>query len=380
MVTLAIRIATQTVIHACAIGNKFVKSISIIVKPLYSCNASCMHCSITNDMPVILPPSGVSESIKNIVTFAESYSGDTIDEINIILHGGEPMLLDVSYVNKMVNLLKNSLPLIRCNYSIQTNLLSYAPQWRTLFEKVFEWKASSSYDFYSSFRKTKNGSDYFTAWYDKVKRYQDDSGRRLYTICVLSRENVDYVEDIVREAYSCGLNIKLNMLYAAGKAKHMDKSLYITQDEYGNALIRAYRIWKTYNDNNFIFVQGNDFENIAIYGKQLGCPYTSSCVGNIFCLLPNGALYQCGECADAKQFCYGNAMENKFDITQIINANTNNIDISEECLDCGICGGGCLLRRVTECSGKTPYCSTYRKLYKEVKTHDDSVCQTNKCV
>jgi len=199
-----------------------------------------------------------------------------------------------------------------------------------------------------------------------IQQYQDDSGKRLYTICVLSRENVNRVDEIMEQAYSYGLNIKLNMLYSAGKAKQMEKSLYITQEEYGDALIRAYRIWKTYNNSGFLFAQGYDFENIVNHGKPAGCPYISSCVGNIFCLLPDGTLYQCGECSDAKHYCYGNALENELDIKEIVNAGVASSNISGECLDCGICGGGCLLRRTIEHADKTPFCGTYKRLYKEV--------------
>jgi radical SAM protein with 4Fe4S-binding SPASM domain len=325
-----------------------------------------MHCSVTGNSHSVLSPQGVSKSIKNIVIFAEKYSGETIGAINIILHGGEPMLLGTSYVNRMVGSLEDELPSVRCDYAIQTNLLAYTSHWKTLFEKVFAWKVSSSYDFFSSFRKTKDGRNYFDTWYDKVKQYQDDSGKRLYTICVLSRENVNRVDEIMEQAYSYGLNIKLNMLYSAGKAKQMEKSLYITQEEYGDALIRAYRIWKTYNNSGFLFAQGYDFENIVNHGKPAGCPYISSCVGNIFCLLPDGTLYQCGECSDAKHYCYGNALENELDIKEIVNAGVASSNISGECLDCGICGGGCLLRRTIEHADKTPFCGTYKRLYKEV--------------
>ena len=204
------------------------KSVSIIVKPGYACNASCMHCSVTGNSHSVLSPQGVSKSIKNIVIFAEKYSGETIGAINIILHGGEPMLLGTSYVNRMVGSLEDELPSVRCDYAIQTNLLAYTSHWKTLFEKVFAWKVSSSYDFFSSFRKTKDGRNYFDTWYDKVKQYQDDSGKRLYTICVLSRENVEYVEDIIREAYYLGLDIKLNYLYPAGRAIDIDKKVHLS--------------------------------------------------------------------------------------------------------------------------------------------------------
>jgi len=279
----------------------------IIIRASMSCNALCTHCS-TPPQKTYLLPDKAAIAVKNTVMLYEELNHEYPREIDIVFHGGEPMLLGTAYVTDLAYLMNKQMADVNIVYGMQTNLLLYNDWRKLLGSNMFSWRITSSYDFFSSFRKTKDGRNYFDTWYDKVKQYQDDSGKRLYTICVLSRENVNRVDEIMEQAYSYGLNIKLNMLYSAGKAKQMEKSLYITQEEYGDALIRAYRIWKTYNNSGFLFAQGYDFENIVNHGKPAGCPYISSCVGNIFCLLPDGTLYQCGECSDAKHYCYGNAL------------------------------------------------------------------------
>jgi len=354
------------------------KSISIIVKPNYACNAACLHCSISNDIADILRPLGVSESIKNVVAFAEMISGESIGTINIIMHGGEPMLHRASYINEMAYLLEKTLPTIEIKYSIQTNLLAYNQSWKSILKNVFAWNVSSSYDFYSSFRQTKDGSDYFSVWYDKVKQYQDDSGRRLYTICVLSRENINYIKEIIDDAYSYGLDIKLNYMYPAGKAVNMDSSIYITPEEYGDAIIKAYNAWVKYSSKSFLYVQGKIFEDSVKNGRTVGCPFSSKCLGKVFSIMPNGDLYNCAMCADMSLQCFGNVVTNDINYSNIASMKIAEI-VPEECIVCGICNGGCKKDRLFTNTEKTPFCESYKKFHRIVTKNLYGITEATTC-
>ncbi|MBV6504789.1 MAG: hypothetical protein ILNGONEN_00342 [Syntrophorhabdaceae bacterium] len=340
----------------------------IIIRASMSCNALCTHCS-TPPQKTYLLPDKAAIAVKNTVMLYEELNHEYPREIDIVFHGGEPMLLGTAYVTDLAYLMNKQMADVNIVYGMQTNLLLYNDWRKLLGSNMFSWRITSSYDFFSSFRKTKDGRNYFDTWYDKVKQYQDDSGKRLYTICVLSRENVEYVEDIIREAYYLGLDIKLNYLYPAGRAIDIDKKVHLSPDEYGNAVIKAYKEWLKYaNNKEFIYVQGKNFEDSIRNNKKLGCPYASGCVGKVFCVMPNGCLYNCPLCADMNLYSYGNIVTNNINYENITTMMLAEI-APEECYECGICNGGCKKDKLIACTDKTPFCGSYKKYYDVVTEH-----------
>jgi len=336
----------------------------IIIRPSLACNAACAYCSAASQNNVTLSPYNTATAIKNTIALYKELNSSEPQRIDILFHGGEPMLLGKSYVTELANLIDKQITNTKICYGMQTNLLLYEGWRNILGSQLFSWRITSSYDFHASFRRTENGDDYFSAWYDKVKRYQDDSGRRLYTICVLSRENVDYVEDIVREAYELGLDIRLEYLYPAGRAMNMNHTTtYLTPQEYGNAIIRAYNTWKEYSDKEYLYVQGNIFESSVRNGCAVGCPFSSRCFGRVFCIMPNGNFYNCPLCADMSLCSFGNAVTNNINYENIATMKVAEIAFEEECYLCGICNGGCKKDKLLTGKNKTPFCDSYKKFH-----------------
>ncbi len=186
---------------------------TFIIHGTFYCNATCKHCGVYFlNKYESLPVSELIRILKGIVNLSSEDK-----TLKLIFHGEEPFVLGVDYYRDVLKTLD------KLGYefeaSFQTNLTLYNDDWAKFF-KEFNVRASTSYDFFADFRQLpgKNSKQYFELWLDKVKKFQDDFGQRVFTITVMSKQNKDRAKEIIDIGYELGLNLKLNPLYSAGKA------------------------------------------------------------------------------------------------------------------------------------------------------------------
>jgi len=338
-----------------------------LIHPTLNCNASCLHCGVS------LPKQKINiEDLINSVYFLKSTLNPDKNQTKdtFIFHGGEPMLLGINYYENFINIInaKNE-----NNYAMQTNLTLYDSLWGNLFNK-YNISMSTSYDFFTDFRKLKNNESYFEKWKKNIKKYQDDTGKKAFVITVISKINLPYIEDIIDISNELQIHIKLNPLYSAGSASEFYNSISLSPKEYGEALIKAYRRWQRYR-NNILFNQGITFENYIIYNKKMPCPYSRNCANNIIAILPNGDIYKCGICSQLQINKIGNTINKTINKKIISKIKLYSSVIPEECISCGICEGGCIIdfdnKNFT--SQKTYYCESYKMFYNEVKNRVQNI-------
>jgi radical SAM protein with 4Fe4S-binding SPASM domain len=339
------------------IGGLMAGSVSLIVKTTKNCNANCGHCSSYVREKEIM----TLENLKKSFRFLKENAITDPSYLEIIWHGGEPMLMKPSYYEEASDILEEIFPKTQIIHSLQTNLLLYSSEWKRLFTDVFQWRISSSYDFFSSFRQISHGN-YYHQWLKSVKKFQDDSGSTLQVIVVLNKENYKKVLEICKIALELKIGIKLNTLYPVGRGAGL-AHLMLSPEEYFSALSEAFAFWKA--NKSFRFYQAEIFSSGEL--SKLPCPYTNRCFGFIYALEPNGDVYNCAECADINLHRYANAISGEVCFSGLTSMKVAEIDIPNECVDCGICGGGCKKERFLfrgTLAGKTPYCYTWKEFYK----------------
>lgn len=345
--------------------------VTLIIKPTKQCNASCRHCSADKSLHQRLGAGDVVTVVSNILKI----SARPVTDIEFIWHGGEPMLMGPDFYREVHNLLPKKFPALGFRYGMQSNLLAYGeePGWKTVFSEVFNWRISTSYDFHSDLRRLSpsgTSAEYFFKWMANVRRFQDDSGGRVHSICVLSRMNFQRTIEMMDEANALGIDIKLNCLYPAGSALNMRNEM-ITPHEYGIALERSVIHWaKRYGMDNSIYSQGVDLLRVVRSGRgprhEMRCQFNNACAGYFYGIEPDGSLYNCGECADQGIYPLGNALTGDCNMDNMLELRYAEVDIPPECLDCGICNGGCKKQRFIaygHLKGKTPFCRAWKRLY-----------------
>ncbi|MCS7232031.1 MAG: SPASM domain-containing protein [Elusimicrobiota bacterium] len=349
---------------------------TFIIHPTFECNADCLHCGVAHlrsKYKRFLPQEVGVRAIFRCIEFLKRIHDSNNFLLVLVFHGGEPMLVGVNYYEKFLNVLDSEIKKnkddISYTVSFQSNLILYNDNWKN-FLKKHNGKVSSSYDFYANFRVFRENTEnekYFLSWTNKVKKYQDDFGSRLHVITVISRLNKDYIKEIVDYGYYLNLNLKLNPLYDAGNAKNIYNDISISDKEYGEVLINAYRQWQKYKDSMHI-EQCKEMEEyvLGICDKMhTKCPYSGICVGYIWGIDPDGNIYNCGNSIQMGRYYLGN-FKNGVVMNNFLNAKKDDLDVFSDCFSCGICGGGCKLFRESN-TKKYTWCESYKMLFLEIK-------------
>ncbi|RLG94000.1 hypothetical protein DRO29_07030 [Candidatus Bathyarchaeota archaeon] len=330
--------------------------ITLIAKPVLFCNVRCRHCSVEHRTLYNFNPEFYALSLKKITDFLEKRS-EKITAVEIVWHGGEPLLAGKDFYHQVFRHLKKEFPHMRIYHSIQTNLLLYDDSWNKVFESVFRWNVSTSYDFFSSLRPYS-----VSTFLDRLKKFQDRSGKPGYVICVLNKENDKKVLDICMIAEENGFHIKLNYLYPAGAARRLE---FFTPVEYLRALKKVFE-----HRDEFPSVVIDPVDMFIDYAKgkimELPCPVTNRCVGKIFALMPDGKIYQCGEMADIGEGYLGD-VKNGIDQERFSELLEVSFVLDEKCMKCGLCGGGCLKQRrlyAGDMKVPTPFCTVWKEMYR----------------
>jgi len=336
------------------------EKITVIIKPTLLCNVKCRHCAVTHRKSSVYSPEFYLKALQRIVEFRKCYLGFDTREIEVVWHGGEPMLMGPRFYEEVALYLDRAFPLIEVKHSMQTNLLLYSrsSRWKAVFESIFDWYVSTSYDFFSSIRPY-SAEEFLSI----LKKFQDDSGKSGYVICVLSHENYRRVLDICRIAEKEKFDVKLNYLYPAGSGKNLP---LFSPEMYFESIREVYLNRSVFSSD--IKIDPMDFFEEYRKGERtdLPCPYTSNCCFTIFAVYPDGKIFNCAELGDVNCDPYGNVE------TGIIPENffshlAKRLAVSEECYSCSICGGGCIKQRILYSNSmkiekKTPFCEMIKFL------------------
>jgi len=109
---------------------------TIIVRPVgNTCNLACKYCYVD---AVVSPNMSIAIFKKGLERITSFYLGENIKNIEILFHGGEPLLWGLNKYKKAEKVIseseeKYSIKYIKC---IQTNLICYDSKFATFFKKI----------------------------------------------------------------------------------------------------------------------------------------------------------------------------------------------------------------------------------------------------
>jgi len=114
--------------------------IEIIIKITERCNINCTYCYMFNrgnddylNRPVFIS----NETIEDIIVFLVQGIADlSVKKVNVVLHGGEPLMMPKKRFSAMSARLRSVLePLATLNIGLQTNAMLIDEEWIAIFEK-----------------------------------------------------------------------------------------------------------------------------------------------------------------------------------------------------------------------------------------------------
>lgn len=251
--------------------------INTLIKPTQNCNLRCKYC--------FHEKYGYSNNlldIKKLKRYIDLLSIN-YDYINLIWHGGEPLLIPLSYYKEIYNYCKEKN--IQIKYSIQTNgtLLS---QEKIDFFKNNNTNIGLSFDGLKN-EYTRSSTKILL---DNIKLLQKNN---YYpgAIMVVNQSNVNNLIEEYEYFKSLNLGMKINPMFKDGAACK-NSNLCLDVNNYIKKFIDLFIYWA--NDVN-CNISVSTFEELLslIVNEYSGVCTHNSCLGKWLCLDTDGMIYPC---------------------------------------------------------------------------------------
>lgn len=301
-------------------------------------------------------------------------------DLELLWHGGEPMLMGTDFFWQAYEIAKQVIS--RPRFSIQTNLLDYSPEWRELYQDVFNWSISTSYPSDNDQRSYKGSRvAYSKVWGEKLTMIMDH-GASPFIIGTFAPGTLSDAFDFYSfiKSQNTRLDIRINYIYPLGKARINHDSL-LSQHEYINLLIKVFDKWID-EAPEFDIAPLWQLVKSAMGIEKSKCPFCAKCSSHIMCLDVDGRLYPCAGFADMEQserYSYGNLNADSADSILLSSAKQLMARRSLLPVECNLCeylhmcGGGCIKdailsgsEGVTLLDGPDALCENWKILYKHI--------------
>lgn len=328
---------------------------TVILKPTEACNSRCSYCDVVRKKPrgpVAMP----LETLELFFLRVNEFLVERPEEkIEIIWHGGEPLLLGSDYFEQAYQFQQRhcSETALRIHHTIQSNLTLFSPEFTNVFKRLGIDSIGTSYDPIEGVRGlgTRRNWQAYNRKFMKGLGLLEKDGFRWGVIYVVTRLSLEKPMDLFNFLVNLSLKgaIMFNPVLIYGTKLHY---LQITPEEYADFLGAIFPSWWAQRDE---LPQIQPFFNLArnlLDGdKKLMCGDAGECAYSHIALMPDGTLSHCGRSADWDLLNYGSIFDKSFvevmeDPQRETLLRRNEILPENECKGCrfwNICHGGCPL-------------------------------------
>lgn len=318
-------------------------NISLTIKPTNACNMRCKHCYHAED--------GFDDKILEIESVFKflNLAAKQYDNINVLIHGGEPTLCGIEYIRSIFNYEKE----LQKKYSvifkntIQTNGVLLNDEWINLF---IENKVNVGISFDGPHNDVLREK---TETVLNVVNHCKEKGLRVGVLCVESSQSINDLIQTYKWFNDKGISYKILPVFRCGNAK-IDESCLMSIEQYISALMGLYEYWLQDEDCQ---IRVNTLEEFTrLFDSQFCMQFGASCIYHRLALNSDGSIYPCGRPYD-NSFLLGN-IDNVVEIkglfemvgykklVDIVNKRKENCQ--KECEFFDICKGGCISNSIID--------------------------------
>ena len=289
--------------------------LTLIVKATESCNASCLYCSVADKATkkARMDDAVVRLLFDRIGEFLEERPGA---EVEIIWHGGEPLLMGAGFYRAVYDtqcaVLGNEAR--RVHHAFQTNLTLFNESFAEVFHLLGVRSIGSSYESHEGLRRLGGGDS--SGSYDRLflrgLRALERMGIPVGLIHVVTSltiarpvESVLFAANLLADRTKGG--VRFNRIYREGEARKGElASLAVTGEQFGHFLGAVFSYWLEHRE------MLPDIEPCTTIYKELvekracgGCEDSGSCGTTHLGIDPEGNIHQCGRSMDAGVLRFG---------------------------------------------------------------------------
>ena len=352
--------------------------LTIILKPTNRCNAACLYCSAWK--PAKNNPIMSEKTLETIFGKLDEWVAHSKSKknIKIIWHGGEPTLMPAAFFRRAVELEENLAKThgLHIENNIQSNLLYLDQEKLDTLDRLLSFKGSkrsigTSFDPLPGIRMLKNRSLSYEEEWEKSIALLEEKGFHFGIVYVVHKRSIAHIDTVARTFLTRfpHVGVRFNPLYKEGRAADSAcESLYITPGEWGDFLVKLYRIWEA-NDKKPSWQPLKEVE-VFHAGKsaRMSCDYSGKCASTHLGIDTDGTVYSCGRGIDRKYKPYGNICETRFSeilrhSSRVEMANRSVFLRGTYCRECKwwrYCHGGCpmdaAINNSNDIFNKTNFC------------------------
>lgn len=344
---------------------------TIIIKGTNGCNLDCSYCSLGKKTKCEMADQYMLFQIMKFACEEAKKKEDKL--VTIILHGGEPTLIDLNNYAYAIDRISSEYSEMDIKYSMQTNAWNISDEYLR-FLKKYKINVGVSIDgakeVHDEERKSCNGSKTFEKICENIDRMLDAG---ISVSCLMVLTSLAFKSDFAYLDFFAerNLHLKINPLLNYGEV-YDHPELSLEKKQYAEYLIKAYE----YIIENSIDVAISPIDKIlkAILsdGKIHECTFNPVCNSNFICVDHSGNIYPCGKYSDLNEFRIGNIFDKSLTIYEsdiikhLIERRT--VNLPKECNTCkyiGMCNAGCNAEASIDGDiGKPPLlCDDYKMLF-----------------
>lgn len=345
------------------------RKIQCIIKVTNGCNLRCKYC-----YNAAKGFKSETISLERLERFFSLFS--EFDCIQVIFHGGEPMLPGIDFYEKVMELeerftFTNG---VTFENEIQTNGTLIDERWLSFFKKH---KIAVGLSFDGIYNDAYRGeTQKVLRGIELLKKHGFSFGCMAVVAdphYEISR-NYDYYK-------SMGLSVDFSYVAVEGSAREMQNVLPC--EEYTKQVVELFDRWMYEKDG--VGVRNLEF----MVKKVLKCNYeycsNGSCVGNFFCIDVDGSIYGCSM-ESAKKYRFGNVgdfstFHDLINSENFVSYVKGAIERRKKCAaTCPLfeyCKGGCNDNAINNGDIREPnkaYCLYFRTVFTHIKNKVDEIC------
>ncbi len=349
---------------------------NIIIKTTKQCNMRCKYCyeHPHHSRKDVFTIAKIEKLFRKVRDYYARVPG--VSHLVFVWHGGEPMLMPVSFYWKAFELQEKIFhgKKFRVENGFQTNLTLLDDNYLELFRKKKFGNIGVSFDVFNQHRIFKNGMPTDKIVLKNLERLKTN-GIKHSILCVLTRQNIGRIKEIYR------FFRKKNLAFLTVPVHHLGphkKDLYgITPQEYARASIKLFDMW-FYDRDVEPIVSEFQYFIVDLTGVKNGlscCFFAKSCADHTIHFNPDGTAYNCTR-MDFGRYVYGNIFRQN--MGEIMNSKARKMlmkryeVVKEECGDCRYfekCYGGCpnIGRTQENFLSKSVMCPYFKAMFSHIE-------------
>lgn len=328
------------------------RNLTVIFRVNNSCNLRCKYCydSLNNTNRVVNVNEYFRNRMEDVVNYIDKLHKYKNQDIRVILHGGEPLLVRSSlYEEFFEKLYMNNK---KIDLSVQTNGTLIDEGFIRIFNKYnvnIGMSLDGCNEQQNSCRIFSNGKNSFNKVLDVIRNL-NSRDIRFGIIMTINREHINQEKELYK--FIAENNLKCN-IRPAFPTLYGDNSQIMTHEEYYNFMKNMFDIWYNDSESTVKLTQITELYEELMQALEEDyrppvCSTSESCFGNFISLDIDGNIYTCNRLYNTNDFYLGNL--NNSTLQEIMDKCKEYKDsrikyiLNSDCKECEMfkkCNGGC---------------------------------------